>query len=91
MKPRSVHSLEYQLLVSKIREIRANSGLTQRALAAKLHKYHSYVSRIETSERELNVVELMDYCDALGIDSVDFIHDLRDQINKLRKDSPRSR
>lgn len=40
-----------------------------RALAEKLDVPHSFVQKIETMERRLDVMEYVWYCAALGIDS----------------------
>lgn len=39
-----------------------------RALADKLEVPHSFVQKIETMERRLDVMEYVSYCGALGID-----------------------
>jgi hypothetical protein len=44
--------------------------LTQVEVAAKLGKPRSFTFKVENAERELNALELVDYCEALGIDSL---------------------
>jgi len=38
-----------------------------RDLAAKLDKPHSYIGKVEQQERRLDVVEYVQYCEAIGV------------------------
>ena len=49
--------------------MRRKAGMTQRDLAAKLGREHSFVWRIERGERRLDVVEFYWVCQALGQDA----------------------
>lgn len=49
-------------------ETRTNAGITQRGLAARLGRAHSFIGKIESGERQLNVLEFCELADALGID-----------------------
>lgn len=48
------------LLVS----MRKNAGLTQRELAKKLNREHSFIARIELGERRVDVIEFYFICEA---------------------------
>jgi len=61
----SIHSPEYKLVLAKLVEMRSDAGLTQRELAIKLGREHSFVWRIETGKRRLDVVEFYWVCKAL--------------------------
>jgi transcriptional regulator with XRE-family HTH domain len=50
-------------------EERQKNNLTQTEVAAKLGKPQSYVSKYETGERRLDIVELVDVCKAIGCDT----------------------
>lgn len=52
------------------------AGLTQAALAAKLGKPQSYVSKYERGERRVDVVELLEIADALGVDAAALVAEL---------------
>ncbi len=43
-------------------------GLRQSDLAVRLGKPQSYVSKYETGERRLDVIEFLEVCDALSLD-----------------------
>jgi len=44
---------------------RAKAGITQRELARRLGRSHSFVGKIESGERQLNVLEFCELADAL--------------------------
>ncbi len=47
--------------------------LNQITLAEKLGEKQSYVSKTESGDRRLDVIELLDYCDAIGVTLTDFV------------------
>jgi transcriptional regulator with XRE-family HTH domain len=55
---------------------RQNAGLTQVALAKKLGRPQSFVSKFETGERRLDVIEFLDVARALGVDPNQIINEL---------------
>jgi transcriptional regulator with XRE-family HTH domain len=59
-----------------IRE-RKRAGFSQAALAAKLGKPQSYVSKCEQGERRMDVLELLEIADALGTDAAALVVELR--------------
>ena len=50
-----------------LKRIRADAGMTQKQLAAALGRPQSYVSKCESGERRLDVLELREVCNALGV------------------------
>jgi transcriptional regulator with XRE-family HTH domain len=57
-------------------QARRDAGLTQVALAKKLGRPQSFVSKFERGERRLDVAEFLDVARALGIDPARTIADL---------------
>jgi hypothetical protein len=49
---------------------RRNYRVTQRELARRLARAHSYVSRIEKGDRRIDVPEMIQWCAVLGTDPV---------------------
>ena len=47
--------------------------LRQEELAMKLKRPQSYVSKYESGERRLDLVEIMEICDAIGVPLTKFI------------------
>ena len=66
---KSIYSPEYRRVLAKLIELRTRAGLTQRDLATKLGREHSFVWRIESGQRRLDVVEFYWVCQALGYDA----------------------
>jgi transcriptional regulator with XRE-family HTH domain len=59
--------LQSQILQSQLKDIRKSAGMTQMELANRLQKHQSYVSKYESGERRLDLIELRDIilcCDA---------------------------
>ncbi len=55
---------------------RAEAGMTQRELARRLGRTHSFVGKIESGERQLNVLEFIEIANALGVKASDLIKSL---------------
>lgn len=62
------HDERYRALVGALVEARKAAGLTQGSLADRLNRHQQFVSRYETGERRLDVVEFIDIARALAID-----------------------
>ncbi len=58
----------YKRLCAALVSARSTAKLNQVDLAKRLGKPQSYVSKVETGERRLDVIEYADYAAALGID-----------------------
>ncbi|MEJ7676854.1 MAG: helix-turn-helix transcriptional regulator [Segetibacter sp.] len=71
---------EYTVLLELLYQIRVNSGLRQADLAIKLNCPQSYISKVESGERRIDLIELMDICHALDVDIKDFIAKLSNNI-----------
>jgi transcriptional regulator with XRE-family HTH domain len=58
----------YRALIASMVEARKKAGLSQEALALRLGRHQQFVSRYETGERRLDVVEFCDVARTLGLD-----------------------
>lgn len=56
----------YRALIDALVSARKDQRLSQAALAAKLNRHQQFVSRYETGERRLDVIEFVDVARALG-------------------------
>ena len=74
--PKSTFSRKHESFRKLLAQARRDSGLTQVALAKKLGRPQSFVSKFERGERRLDVIEFMDVARALGLDPARFISDL---------------
>jgi len=63
---KSIHTDEYVALRARLSAIRAAAGLSQRGLAERLHVPHSWVAKVESGERRIDVVEFGWFCVSCG-------------------------
>jgi transcriptional regulator with XRE-family HTH domain len=54
-------------LTELLRDVRLEAGLTQSALAERIGQTQSYVSKYESGEQRLDLIELEAICNAVGI------------------------
>jgi transcriptional regulator with XRE-family HTH domain len=60
------------VLRSILRELRERSGVSQRELCKKLGRSYTYVHKIESGDREVGVVEAVEFISAIGADPREF-------------------
>ena len=65
---RSLRTPGHQALMLVLITTRKNTGATQQELASKLGRPQSFVAKVETGERRLDVVEFVEWFDALEVD-----------------------
>ena len=61
------HDPLYIEFVARLRAARKEQGKSQKAFAEQIGKEQSFVSKVETCERRLDVIEAARWCAALGI------------------------
>ena len=64
---KSIYSAEYRRLCAVLRELRREAELTQVQVAAMLDVPQSFVSKYESGERRLDVIELRHVAEVLGV------------------------
>ncbi|MGL4615873.1 MAG: helix-turn-helix domain-containing protein [Shewanella sp.] len=70
---KSLYSKENDLLLQLLVQIRVEAGVTQVELAARLDEVQPWISRVERGVRRLDLVELLLWCDALGMPLSTFV------------------
>ena len=84
---KSIHSHLYHQVIGRLRSKREMGGVTQVQLAELLKVNQAFVSKVETCERRLDIIELHHICQVLGISFVDFIQEVdRDILSKNEGD-----
>jgi transcriptional regulator with XRE-family HTH domain len=63
---KSIYSEEYQQLCTLLRQLRREAGLTQVDVAKRLDVPQSFVSKYESGERRLDVIELRHVAESIG-------------------------
>jgi len=72
---KSLYSREQEVLCRMLRRLRRAADLTQEQLAARLERPRSFVSRYESGEKALELVEVRHILRALGAAFVDFLRE----------------
>lgn len=62
-----IHDHRYLEVIALLRKARERAGLSQREVAQVLGRPQSYVSKVETCERRIDVVELLQMCRINGV------------------------
>lgn len=71
------HTKLVRMLIDK----REAAGITQTELASKLGEYQSFVARLESGQRRIDVVEFIQLSSALEFDAKRFIEELIQDSN----------
>lgn len=79
---KNLYTRRQQTLLKLLREIRQEADLRQEDVAEQLGRPQSFVSKYESGERRLDVLELRDVCEALGITLVEFARRLEARLTK---------
>lgn len=70
---KSTFTNEYAVFRDLLRELRTDSGFTQVQLSETLGMPQSFVSKYETGERRLDMIEVRAVCTSLGITLSTFV------------------
>lgn len=76
----------YIVFLYFIRQARLDSGLTQQEMAKALNKPQSFVSKYESGERKLDVIDFIEICKVLRIDSGDFLKQIERKIDETQSE-----
>ena len=77
----SVHTPRYRKLCQLLTQARKDRGVSQAALAERLRRPQTFVSKYERGERRLDLIELLDVADTLRIDA----HDIVRQVQAVKR------
>lgn len=75
------HNKQLYFLLKKIRK---ENDLTQVTLAKRLDVPQSFVSKYESGDRRLDVLELKKICQAIGISIFNFLHRLEEILDETK-------
>jgi transcriptional regulator with XRE-family HTH domain len=70
---KKVYIAQRSRMVSLLREIRIEAGLTQVGLAVLIERDQTFVSKYESGQRRLDVLEVREICQAIGINLEEFV------------------
>lgn len=64
----SLNSQKYRDLIKRLIKARKEAGLTQVEVAERLKRPQSYISKVETHQRRLDVLELIELLEIYSVD-----------------------
>jgi len=70
---KQLRTARHKALMVALYAARMRAGMTQRELAKRLNRSHSFVGKIESGERQLNVLEFCEIADALELDATELL------------------
>ena len=73
---KSITTRNYAHFLTRLREEREKSGVTQEEMAERLGESQSFVSKCERGERRMDIVELREFCKAMGLSLEKFVKQL---------------
>jgi transcriptional regulator with XRE-family HTH domain len=68
------HRTRYRLFLERLRQARHEAGLTQIQVAMKLRRPQSFISKCESGERRVDVIELQEFANIYGKPIGFFLH-----------------
>ncbi|TPK49596.1 helix-turn-helix transcriptional regulator [Mesorhizobium sp. B2-5-4] len=75
--PKSVHSERHRMIAAALATQRRAKGLSQAEVAKGLGRHQPFVANIESGERRVDLVELMDIAKIIDLDVVALVRDLQ--------------
>ena len=75
---------QQKVLLSLLRQLRQDAGLTQVEVARRLEKPQAFVSYYESGARRLDLLELRRVCEILGITLHEFVERFEDALARNR-------
>lgn len=74
---KTLGSKRHKALIDLLIERREAAGMTQADLADRLGEYQSFVARLESGQRRIDIVEFLDIAEILGFDPAKVIATLK--------------
>ena len=74
---KSIHNSSYKAVIALLRQKRTERGVTQEKMAELLQISQATLSKIETCERRLDIIELRQFCRVLNIFFLDFMNEIQ--------------
>jgi transcriptional regulator with XRE-family HTH domain len=77
---KSIHTPKQKRLLLLLRELRLEAGLTQAELGSRIQKDQTFISKYESGERRLDILEVRELCRALGVPLTEFVRRLENDL-----------
>lgn len=73
---KSVQNKQYKVFINFLKELRIDKNLSQKQLGDLIGVRQTVISKIELSEKNINIIELKTILEAMGISLIDFVTEL---------------
>ena len=73
---KTLGSARHRAVIDLLIEKREACGMTQSELAGRLGEYQSFVARLESGQRRVDVVEFIELAEILGFDPASALRDI---------------
>jgi len=73
---------EYRIFLGLLRQAREDSGMTQETLALSLEIPRSTVTKWETGQQRMDVLEYWSYCEGIRVDPVELLAGYKAALRK---------
>lgn len=77
---KSIHSFEHEFLRQYLVNRRKELELTQRELAKRMGVIYSFIGKVETGDRRLDIIEFIQYCAAIELDPTKVINEIKNKV-----------
>ncbi len=79
---KTFYSNNYKIAMNILKELRLNSNMTQQELSSILNCDQTYISKYESGQRRLDIIEIYEIVNALGFSLSEFSAFLEKEIEK---------
>lgn len=77
---KTVNDPDYKRFLVVLRQAREDAGLNQEDLAKRLGRHQTFVSKIETSQRTLDLLDFLRWARETGVDPIELMRELSDKV-----------
>ncbi len=79
---KTLNSKEHKILLEQLYRLRIASGLRQQDLADLINVPQSFISKIESGERRIDMIELRMLCKQLDTDIIEFMKEFERRLDE---------
>lgn len=79
----SIYSEEYQFVIKALRDARVQKGITQEKLAQAMERPQSFIAKIESGERRLDIIEFAYVAQLLDINPAPLLEKVMKKVRPL--------